>query len=99
MKKYSEMTDEELSAAKQALDIEIKKLRASRKDSETTAEKEERVSQIAQMRFAKKDIQAEQDKRFTAPSVEGHVIGAAGIVSAATVGNIGGKAAPKKKSK
>jgi hypothetical protein len=95
MKNYSDMTDEELSAAKQALDVEINKLRQERKEDETTAEKEERVSKVAQLRFAKADIQQEQDRRFVPINLdEGHALGVSGVAPTSVMGVIGGSPEP-----
>jgi hypothetical protein len=101
MKKYADMTMDELSAAKQALDAEIKKLRTTdRRENETNAEREERISKIAQLRFAKADIQKEQDARFVpAEMTQGVTIGVQGISSGEKIGDIGGKPAKKKASK
>ena len=103
MKKYHNMTDEELTAAKRAADEEQQKLRAKKRELAQLPEQKRPAgfakleTQIKQLRQVKLDIQAEQDRRQAPLAADAHVIGVSGgIVSGESVGQIGGGKSPRK---
>jgi predicted ribosome quality control (RQC) complex YloA/Tae2 family protein len=95
-KSYSEMTADELSQAKQALDAEIQKIREQKK-ALTEVEKREGTAvnllneQLTILRAKKADIQREQEK-FAVGTVPGaYTLGVvSGVDSAEAFGTIGG---------
>lgn len=102
-KTLQDMTVEELSKAKRALDEEFQQVRRLKGLATSAEAKAEIDRQLTEIRAKKLAIQAEQDKRPAPPvnpDAPVYSIGVStGIVSGEKVGNIGGTPPAKIKTK